>query len=227
MVDRRGYKRSPITIAEYRRGVAPPNKGRRLPAEPLSVAEVFALLDACELIGRRAGRRNRAMIVLFWRSGLRCAEVLALRPKDVDLERGRVAVLHGKGDRRRLVGLDPIACAELALWMVERQELGFGTGEPLFCVVEGPSKGLPINPPYVRELLKRLAYVAGITKRVHPHGLRHTYASYLLDQGVPLHVIRRMLGHSSLAITERYADHLNPFAALEEVRRVSWPDRNG
>jgi site-specific recombinase XerD len=144
-------------------------------------------------------------------------------PKDVDLNNGRVAVLHGKGDRARVVALDPAACAVLERWARERRPLGLTGRQPFFCVVSKPSRGLPMRASYVRELLHDLADKAGVEKRVHPHGLRHTYASYLLEQGVPIHHIRRMLGHSSLAITERYADHINPAEVVEGLRSLSWP----
>jgi integrase/recombinase XerD len=220
-VDRRGFYRSPVTLPEYRRGRAPLNKGRKFPAEPLTSAEVYALMGAC---GRGpAGRRNRAMIVVMWRCGLRCGEMLALMPKDVNLEAGRIAVLHGKGDKRRVVAIDPDAAAVLERWEAERRGLGVGGRDPYFCVISQPTLGRPVNDAYVRELLKKLAVKAGIDKRVHPHGLRHTYASFLMDQGVPIHHIRRMLGHTSISITERYVDHLNPSEVLETMRRVQWP----
>jgi integrase len=221
VLDRRGYYRSPVTFPAFHQGVEPANKGKKYPPEPLTPAEVYALLNAC---GRGpCGRRNRALIMCFWRTGLRCSEALALMPKDVDLDNGRVAVLHGKGDRARVVALDPAACAVLERWARERRQLGLTGRHPFFCVVSLPSRGLPMRTSYVRELLHDLADKAGIEKRVHPHGLRHTYASYLLEQGVPIHHIRRMLGHSSLAITERYADHINPAEVVEGLRSLSWP----
>lgn len=72
-------------------------------------------------------------------------------------------------------------------------------------------------------MLKRCAEVAGISKRVHVHGLRHTYASALLDAGVPIHYIRRALGHSSIAITEHYADHIHPARVLAVLAELEWP----
>lgn len=221
--DRRGAYRSPVTMPEYRRGKRPPNAGRKFPAEVLTPAEVFGLLDAC---GRGpAGRRNRALIVVMWRSGLRCAEALALYPKDVDLERGRIQILHGKGDQRRVVAIDPAAAAICERWERERRRIGLTGRDAYFCVIScKPTKGYAIGDAYVRDLFKRLAVRAGIEKRVHPHGLRHTYASWLIEQGVPIHHIRRMLGHSSLAVTERYCDHLNPSEVVESMRLVSWPE---
>jgi site-specific recombinase XerD len=209
-----------VAFPAYRQGVPPPNKGRRYPPEPLTPTEVYALIDAC---GRGpAGRRNRALIVCLWRSGLRCGEALALMPKDVDLEHGRLAVLHGKGDRARVVAIDPAACAVLERWAQERRKLALTGRQPFFCIIAQPGRGGPLQGAYVRDLLKDLARKAGVEKRVHPHGLRHTYASYLLEQGVPLHHIRRMLGHSSLAVTERYAD-VNPAEIVERLRTLPWP----
>lgn len=219
--DRRGYPRSPVTFPTYRAGQAPANKGHRYPAEPLSASEVVALVAQCR--PTPTGQRDAALIVLLWRTGLRVAEALALLPKDIDLEHGRVAVLHGKGDKRRVVALDYGACRMIERWTTLRAELGFDHSSPVFCVVQGRSKGLTLHSSCVREMLKDRAREAGIEKRVHPHGLRHTYAAYLMDQGVPIHHIRRMLGHTSIAITEKYADHLNPAAVLEEMRALEWP----
>ena len=220
--DRRGYRRSPVTLSSYRRGKAPPNKGRKFPAEPLTSAEVQALLRACG--DDMAGNRNRALIVLYWRCGLRNAEALALREVDVDVENGTVTVLHGKGDRRRVVAIDREAVEMLRPWLHERAELGFGPADPFVCVVEGPTRGQPLIEAYPRNLLKRLGEKAGLAKRIHPHGLRHTYAASLLDAGVPIHYLRRMLGHSSIAITEHYADHVHPARVLQALRELAWPD---
>lgn len=220
--DRRGYRRSPVTLSSYRRGTEPANKGRKFPAEPLTGREVRQLLKAC---GRdTAGNRNRALIVIYWRCGLRNAEALALAGKDVDLDRGTVTVLHGKGNRRRVVAIDQAAVKLLRPWEAERRRLGFGDADPFIPVLEGPTRGREVQQAYPRNLLKRLAEKAEIAKRVHPHGLRHTYAASLLDAGVPIHYIKRMLGHSSIAITEHYADHVRPARVLQVLRELEWPD---
>ena len=90
----------------------PANKGRRLPAELLSGEEVRALLRTCSARAP-TGIRNRALIAVLYRGGLRISEALALLPKDVDSAQGTLTVLHGKGDRRRTVGMDPAAFALL------------------------------------------------------------------------------------------------------------------
>lgn len=220
--DRRGYYRAPVTYPSYRRGTAPPNKGMKLPAEPLKPREVLALIKAC---GKgRAGVRNRALIVVLWRSGLRISEALALYPKDVDLEAGEIRVLHGKGDRARTIGLDPDAILYLEKWLTQRKRLGLTGRHPMFCVISEPTRGEPIHSAYVRELLKRLAIKAGIEHRVHPHGLRHTHAYELAQEGVPIDVIRRQLGHSNLGTTARYINHLNPRDVVDAIRAREWPD---
>lgn len=219
--DRRGYYRSPVTQPSYRLGKAPPNKGMKLPPEVLTADEMYRLIDAC---GRgAAGRRNRALIACMWRAGLRIGEALALYPKDVDLEHGRITVLHGKGDKRRVVAIDPGGAAILEVWARERQKLGLTGRHLYFCVISSPCRGQKLGDAYVRELCKRLAVKAGIEKRVHPHGFRHTYAAHLGEQLQP-HYVQRMLGHTSLAVTVRYLDHLSPSDAIESVRAVSWPE---
>ena len=123
----------------------PWNKGRKLPAEPLTQDEVKALLKACS---NRAptGIRNRALIVLFYRAGLRAKEALSLMPKDCDTKLGTIRVLHGKGDRSRLVGLDPEACAVLQRWLDRRTALGVNGRHPVFCTL----KGRPMQSAYTR-----------------------------------------------------------------------------
>lgn len=221
--DRRGWRRSPVTYPGYRLGFEPPNKGLTLPPEVLSPDEIRELMAAPLTKGRTCALRNRALITVGARAGLRSAEALALYPKDVDLDRGRIHVMHGKGDRHRWVGFDPAACEVVAQWLTQRSKLGFDGRHRLFCVVDGPTAGRNLQAPYFRDEIKQLARIAGIDKRTHYHGLRHSYASWLLDHGAPIHVIMRMLGHRSLAITERYAVHLPPQKMIDALNEMKWP----
>lgn len=225
----RARRRSPIVRPGYRAGMAPLNKGKTYPPEVLTREEVSALIGACSRTGS-AGLRNRALIAVLYRSGLRISEALALQPKDIDLASGAVAVLHGKGDKRRTVGIDQQAVAVLENWLERRRRLGINGAAPIFCVLERGKLGAPMYSSYVRNSLKRLGRVAGIEKRVHPHGLRHTFASELAMEGVPLHVIRRLLGHNSLAVTARYIEHLAPWEVIQAIRlRPDWsgPSQHG
>jgi site-specific recombinase XerD len=195
----------------------PANKGRKLPPEPLSPDEVKALIRACS---KRAatGIRNRAMIVVLYRAGLRISEALALLPKDLDAQASTIRVLHGKGDHDRVVGLDAGAWAVVELWLHKRAAAGITGRSPVFCTL----KGKRVKPAYVRTLLPRLARKAGIDKRVHAHGLRHTHAYELATEGTPIHVIQAQLGHASVATTDRYIRHLNPAAVVEAMKARAW-----
>ena len=176
-----------------------------------------------------SGVRNRALVAVLYRGGLRLAEALALRVTDVDLEAGSARVLHGKGAKARTVGLDPGACALVEHWTRKRRQLAIGRRSPLFCTISSGERsgvvlraGQALDPRYVRAALRRLAERAGVDKRVHPHGLRHTHAAELASEGVPSTVIRDQLGHSNLSTTDRYLRHVAPQEVLRAMRRRTW-----
>jgi site-specific recombinase XerD len=184
------------------------------PPEPLTVPEVELLLGAC---GRApTGVRHRALLTLLWRTGLRISEALALEPRDVDLEGAQLRVRHGKGDRCRVVGLDPRARRALQDWTTTRVGLDPPQGAPVFCGIRNP--GARLNPGDVRDSLHALGRRAGIAKPVRPHGLRHTMACELAAEGVPVNVIQRALGHSSVATTHTYLNHVAPQEVLDCMR---------
>ena len=214
-------RRKPLNnpgIGTYRKGKPYAHKGKgALPAEPLDQSEVEALLKACS---RRAptGIRNAALIVLLWRGGLRISEALGLFPKDLDPVKGTIRVLRGKGGKSRLIGLDPGAWSILQRWLDKRADLKINGRRRVFCTLDGS----PLHDAYVRNMLKRLAQKAGIEKRVHPHGLRHTHACELRHEGVDIGIISRQLGHSSTATTARYLDHIAPEAVIDVMRAREW-----
>ena len=164
------------------------------------------------------GVRNRALIAVLWRCGLRISEALSLELRDVHLDAGTVRVRHGKGDRSRTVGLDEQTAALLARWLDRRQKLGAGARAPIFCTLQGGR----LDSSYVRRLLPRLARKAGIERRVHAHGLRHTYAAELAREGTAINVIRDALGHTSLAVTDRYLRDVAPTHVIDTMRARRW-----
>lgn len=192
------------------------SKGRKFPVEVLSDKEVLALIGKCS--PRCAtGIRNRALIVALWRGMLRVSEALAL--KQADFDGSSIRILNGKGSKSRVVGIDPTASAVIEAWATYRKEkLGFNGNKPFFCTLEGR----PVQTAYVRNLMKRLAKKAGIEKRVHPHGLRHTGASELLDEGMNIGIISKQLGHSSIATTHRYINHINPAEVIDAMNSRTW-----
>jgi len=109
---------------------------RRRPPEVLTEAEAIALMKACSARAP-TGVRNRALIAVLWRCGLRISEALQLELRDVDLQAGTVRVRHGKGDRSRTVGLDEQTTALLARWLDRRRKLGAGARAPIFCTLQG------------------------------------------------------------------------------------------
>jgi len=192
------------------------NAGVRFPPEPLSAAEVRKLLLACSP-DSDTGKRNRALLAVMWRTGLRCSEVLALRVSDVDAERGTIRVLRGKGCKARTVGADPDCMAVVAVWVAARAARGIGPGR-LFCTLAGT----PLCARYVRAMVGRVAVRAGIEHRVHPHGLRHTMAAELSDEGWPVLLISRQLGHSNVATTNTYLQSLHPAEVIDRARTRRW-----
>jgi integrase len=104
LVDCTGRRRSPATLPGYHRGRPPRNKGLRYPADPPTVEEIISVMRAAG--DTPDGLRLRGVIVVLWRAGLRISEALALNESDLDSERGAVLVRHGKGDKRREVGMD-------------------------------------------------------------------------------------------------------------------------
>jgi site-specific recombinase XerD len=195
-----------------------PNKGKKYPAEPLTPAEVAAVIGQCSPRSV-TGIRNRALLTLLYRSGLRISELLALRPSDVNLAEHSIRLLDTKIGQPQTRGYHPSADDALMRWLDRRRELGLRSG-PLFPTLDGRRA---VSQQYVRLLLRRLALAAGIEKRVHPHGLRHTFAVELDAAGTSLSVISKLLGHHSVPTTARYLDHLSNRQAVTALQRIELP----
>ena len=190
---------------------------RRFPPEILTDAEVRALMEACGGY-RPTAVRNRALITLLYRGGLRISEVLHLYPKDLDLEHGAVRVLFAKGGKYRTVGLDPGAVAVLQQWLSARSRWNLNGVHPVFC----SQSGIALTSGYVRQLLPRLGQRASVLKRIHAHGFRHTHAAQLRKEGVDIGIISKQLGHTSIATTARYLDHIAPVTVVSAMRARTW-----
>ncbi len=208
----------PVTIAALEALVARAADSLKRPPDVPTDNEVRALIAACS---NRAptGIRNRALIAVMWRCGLRIAEALALEVRDVDVDVGTLRVRHGKGDRSRTLGLDTQTTALLARWIDRRRGIAGNTRRrPLFCTLAGQT----IDQSYVRHLLRRLARKAGVERRIHPHGLRHAHAAGLARDGVAANVIRDVLGHSSMAVTDRYLRDVAPIHVIRAQQNRDW-----
>jgi integrase/recombinase XerC len=185
-----------------RRGRLPRNPAAtvRAPRRPsklvsfLPIDETVALLDTAPPGGPRAAR-DGAVLELLYASGLRVAELTALDLDDVDAAERTVRVL-GKGRKERIVPFGGKAAARLEAYLARR---GTARG-PLFPNARGRRLGIRTMHRIVRAAARR----AGLTRRVSPHTLRHSFATHLLDAGADLRVIQELLGHARLGTTQRY-----------------------
>jgi integrase len=151
-----GRRRSPATMPGYHAGRAPRNKGQLYPADPPTVEEIIAVMR--QTADDRQGARLRALIVVLWRGGLHVQEALALGERDLDPRRGSLLVRSGKGGRRREIGMDPWGWEHLRPWLDARVELAVG---PLFCIIDGPTRGRSWSTAGVRVAFRRLAAPGG------------------------------------------------------------------
>ncbi|HEX5067178.1 MAG TPA: tyrosine recombinase XerC [Myxococcota bacterium] len=187
-------------------GMTSPRVPKRLP-KPLAVDDCISLAEADAEPKRESdaarGLRDRALVELLYGAGLRVGELASLDVRDVDLHRGEVRV-QGKGGVERVVPLPAAARAALDGYLAGRRGPG-SRGEPLFTALR-PRGGVRarLGVRDVRRILSQRALRAGILERVHPHRLRHSYATHLLDMGADLREIQELLGHASLSTTEKY-----------------------
>ena len=225
--DQRGVRAGESGGVEAEVDLAPhPTRGKLMPPEVFTEDEVRALIAACSTRGV-TGHRNRALLAVLWRTGVRISEALELRPHDVDFKNGTVRVRLGKGLKPRTTVLSDLdALPLLERWLEQRGKLqAVRQGAPLFCTL----KGTPTDPSYARHLLPRLAKRAGLERRVHPHGLRHTHAADLALAGVPVLAIQQQLGHHSLTTTANYLRKVGVRLELARMirRRQSQPKSEG
>jgi integrase/recombinase XerC len=171
----------------------------------LSVDDVFQLLGNMKLKSA-LDIRDRAILEVFYSTGIRVSELVGLNWSDVDFELGIVRVL-GKGSKERIVPIGKMALEALRDYSVEVRKKW-----NLPCKGENPvflnNRGGRITTRSVARLVGKHLKEVGIPVKVSPHGLRHTFATHLLNSGADLRVIQEMLGHASLSTTQRYT-HLN------------------
>lgn len=150
--------------------------------------------------------RDRALLEMLYATGLRVGELVSLDWADIDLD-ARVVRVLGKGSKERMVPFGKPATAALEAWRIawpEHRQRSKGDdredGDPLFL----NNRGRRLSDRSVRRIVDQVAIAAGVAEHVHPHTLRHTFATHLLEEGADLRAIQELLGHSSLATTQRY-----------------------
>jgi integrase/recombinase XerD len=176
-----------------------PKTARRMPGT-LTPEEVVRLLSAADG-GDAPALRDRALLELFFSSGLRVSELAALMLQQVDLEQGFVRVF-GKGSKERVVPIGGRAATALATYLAAGRPkfVRSRTGSQLFLNKNGSG----FSRVMLWMIVKKYAKRAGIEKNVKPHGLRHSFATHLLTGGADLRAIQEMLGHASIATTQIY-----------------------
>ena len=176
-----------------------PKLARKIPGT-LSAAEVARLL-AAPAGGDPRALRDRALLELFYSSGLRVSELAALNLQQVDIENGFIRVF-GKGSKERIVPVGGRACDALTAYLASGRPhlVKPKTGSQLFL----NNRGSALSRVMLWMLVKKYAKRAGITKNVKPHGLRHSFATHLLTGGADLRAIQEMLGHASISTTQIY-----------------------
>lgn len=190
--------------------VESPKLPRSLP-KALTEAEVEALLDA-PVVETGAGLRDRAMLELMYASGLRVSELVGLTVDEVNLRQGVVRV-RGKGGKDRLVPLGEEAAAWLERYVAgARPALVRRKASPRLFL---GARGAPMQRQQFWLIVKRYAAAAGVTHKVSPHGLRHSFATHLLNHGADLRALQMLLGHSSLSTTQIYT-----LVAREGLKRL-------
>lgn len=201
--------------------VGSPRAEQRIPAH-LDLDEMVALLETPDA-GDALGRRDRAILELFYASGLRLSELVGLDLADVDLTARMVRVL-GKGGKQRIVPFNRAAAAAIQAYLPDRRQLlgraarvATRTGAPLFLNYRGGR----LTARSVDRLVRKYVGRSGTRLTISPHALRHSFATHLLERGADLRAIQELLGHARLSTTQRYT-HVNA-AQLIGVYRKAHP----
>lgn len=177
----------------------------------LSEAEVEVLLAAPDPT-QRLGLRDRAMLELLYATGLRVTELVTLSTDQLNLRQGVLRVV-GKGSKERLVPIGEVAVECLSQYLQSaRSELLKGRSSPAVFV---STHGHGLSRQMFWRSIKRYAVIAGVTRSVTPHGLRHSFATHLLNHGADLRALQMLLGHSSLSTTQIYT-----LVAKEGLKRL-------
>jgi len=204
-------------LLKHHRIAANPATGLKAPKAPRKLPQVLDADEAVQLVelptDAPLGLRDRALLELFYSSGLRLSELCGLRWNDLDLGSGFVTVL-GKGSKQRKVPVGSHARRALDAWREEQKPASDA------FVFPGRSGG-PISQRAVQIRMKLLAQKQGLFKNVHPHMLRHSFASHILESSGDLRGVQELLGHADIATTQIYT-HLD-FQHLAKVYDAAHP----
>lgn len=197
-----------------------PCVGLRAPKSPKMLPQALSPDEAARLVDLPSDTpeaiRDKAMFELFYSSGLRLSELINLDPAQLDMKVGEVRVT-GKGSKTRIVPLGAYAITALHSWLNIRDRLACADEPALFV----GSRGKRITPRVVQIRMKQWGVQQGITSNVHPHVLRHSFATHVLQSSGDLRAVQEMLGHASISTTQVYT-HLD-FQYLSKIYDAAHP----
>lgn len=190
------------------RGRIPTDPAEKLPLPrlPQTLPQPLSEVDVAKLVASPAGDsaleiRNRALLELLYACGLRIAEACSVRLENLD-EEGGVIRVTGKGNKTRMIPVGRAALEALRFYLANARPklVSARSGAAIFLSV----RGHPLTPARIWQLVRHYARMAGIEESIHPHQLRHSFATHLLSGGADLRIIQEMLGHASIATTQIY-----------------------
>ena len=182
-----------------------PKIGRKLP-EFLTIAEIDAMEAAIDL-SKSDGHRNKAIIETLYSCGLRVSELVNLKLTELFFNDGYIRVI-GKGNKERLVPIGHKAIRDINQYLQQRNDVNSRIDEEYKNIVFLNRWGRQLTREMVFTIIKKYAKLAGITKNISPHTLRHSFATHLVEGGADLRAVQEMLGHESIQTTEIYT-HLD------------------
>lgn len=186
--------------------------------EILTPDEIERLTLAC---GDGAlGARNKALIMVLWKCGIRRSEACSLVPADLNWKENKIRIRQGKGGVDDFSILPNSVRPYVDAWMVHREKLGIKKSAPLFCATS-KNKGRAILPSYIFNRLQTLGKKAGINKNVHPHMLRRSCATQMVNMGYDITEVQSQLRHKSTHATHHYLVIANK-AKLAEKMADTW-----
>ncbi len=210
--------RERLVIDDVARGVKPPAVPRRLP-KAIPVEDVERLLEAAGFDQTPLALRDRALLEVLYGTGARISEAVGLAVDDLDRD-GAVVILHGKGDKTRMVPVGRFALRAVDDYLVRSRPglaaAGRGSAE-LFL----NARGGPLSRQSAWTILRAVADKAGLAEGLSPHTLRHSFATHLLDGGADVRVVQELLGHASVTTTQIYT--LVTVDRLREVYAAAHP----
>lgn len=188
-----------LRVGDPADAILPPRQELSLP-DTLNEEEVRRLIESVEGL-EPLDRRDRAILELFYASGLRLSELTGARLESLSLEEGWIRVT-GKGNKTRLAPVGAAACGAIASYLAHARPALVKPRSQSFIFLS--RRGGRLTGSRVEQIVNERAAACGLEKKIHPHQLRHSFATHLLNHGADLRVIQEMLGHADIATTQIY-----------------------